>query len=379
MTRETLRVAACKLAAATDDGAVTASSHFDAPGEVQLRCDELAPALEVFVGQLGFRIETIFPADDPQVASLSGHGLKLRLAPGPGDPGVIRLAGAPVNGESVLVTPNGTRVEFVDPDPPLEVPPLKAQFLITRAGDGPGAGEGRAGMLYRDLIPGRLGGRFIASYISIREGGPVADWTHFHKIRFQMLVCRRGWARLVYEDQGPPFLFQAGDCVLQPPRIRHRVLESSAGFEVVEIGCPALHETLADHDMALPTAHLAPDRDFAGQRFLRHVAATTGWTQYGTPGFEARQTGMAQATAGLADARAIRPAGASGFVAQPHGGELFFGFLLEGRAILQHAGAHPLGPADAFVIPAAEAWGLAEASDDLVLLEVMLPAGASTA
>jgi quercetin dioxygenase-like cupin family protein len=340
----------------------------------------LAPALAFFVGELGFRVETIFPADAPKVASLSGYGLRLRLAPGEGDPGVIRLACRPGGGERVLIAPNGTRVELVDPDPPIEVPPLKPEFVITRAADGPGAGAGRAGMLYRDLIPSRLGGRFIASHISIPDAGPVADWVHFHKIRFQMIFCRKGWARLVYEDQGPPFLMQAGDCVLQPSRIRHRVLENSTGFEVVEIGCPALHETLADHDMDLPTAMPAPDRDFGGQRFLHSIAAETPWTPHGATGFERRETGMAQATAGLADARVIRPATARGFTAPPHGGELFFGFLLEGSVTLDHAGARaPLQPTDAFVIPAGEAWGLSDASDDLALLEVVLPADASRA
>jgi mannose-6-phosphate isomerase-like protein (cupin superfamily) len=354
----------------------TAPDLSAAPAEVQLRCDDLTPALEFFVGELGFRIETIFPADDPRVASLSGHGLRLRLAPGEGDPGVIRLSGAP----RTLIAPNATRIEFVDPDPPIEIPPLRAEFMVTRAADGPQAGTGRAGMLYRDLIPGRLGGRFIASHIAIPNGGLVADWTHFHKVRFQMLVCRRGWVRLVYEDQGAPFLFQAGDCVLQPPRIRHRVLESSDGFEVVEIGCPALHETLADHAMALPNSILAPDRDFGGQRFLHHVAAHTPWTPHGADGFEARETGMAGATGGLADVRAIRPAASRGFEAAPHDGEFFFGFVLEGSATLEHDGArHPLGPTDAFVIPAGDAWGLSGASQDLQLLEVMLPAGASRA
>jgi mannose-6-phosphate isomerase-like protein (cupin superfamily) len=228
-------------------------------------------------------------------------------------------------------------------------------------------------MLYRDLIPGRLGGRFIASHIAIPEGGPVSDWVHFHKIRFQMIFCRRGWARLVYEDQGPPFLMQAGDCVLQPPRIRHRVLESSSGFEVVELGCPALHETLADHGLDLPTPELRPDRDFGGQRFLHAVAAETPWTPSVFGGFEARETGMAQATNGLADARTFRPAGAQGFAARPHDGELLFGFLLEGSATLDCRGARVLGPADAFVIPAGEAWGISGASPDLELLQVELP------
>ena len=45
---------------------------------------------------------------------------------------------------------------------------------------------------------------------------------------------------------------EAGELVLQPPLIRHRVLESSPGLEVVEISAPALHETFADHDLKLP-------------------------------------------------------------------------------------------------------------------------------
>jgi quercetin dioxygenase-like cupin family protein len=348
------------------------------PAEIQLSCADLAPALEFFVGTLGFRIETIFPADAPQVASLSGHGLRLRLAPGDGDPGVIRLGGKLANGDQVLIAPNGTRIEFVDPDPPIDIPPLKPEFVITRATDGPQAGEGRAGMLYRDLIPGRLGGRFIASHISIPDGGPVADWVHFHKIRFQMIFCRRGWVRVVYEDQGEPFVMQAGDCVLQPPRIRHRVLEASEGLEVVEIGCPALHETLADHGMVLPNATLAPDRDFGGQRFLRHVASEAPWAPH-APGFRRRETGMAAATGGLADVRVVRPTTARAFEAAPHTGEFFFGFLLEGSTTLNHGGAHALGPADAFVIPPGEAWGLSDASADLQVLEVILPADASRA
>jgi quercetin dioxygenase-like cupin family protein len=173
-------------------------------------------------------------------------------------------------------------------------------------------------MEYRDLIPGRCGGRFVGSHIKITEGGPVPDYVHSHNLRFQFVYCYKGWVRLVYEGQvrhgcklqpkprrfcaaldhlqvlymavafrfqslihywipyidigshqnsvyycfgikfrvlllwmvcvlialqGAPFVMRAGDCVLQPPGIKHRVLESSAGLEVIEVACPAEHET----------------------------------------------------------------------------------------------------------------------------------------
>jgi quercetin dioxygenase-like cupin family protein len=177
-------------------------------------------------------------------------------------------------------------------------------FVLSRMGDD--WGLGRAGMQYRDLIPGRQGGRFIASHIRIPFGGPVSDYVHFHRIRFQMIYCKAGWARLVYEDQGEPFVLSAGDCVLQPPQIRHRVLEASNGLEVIEVGCPALHETVADHAMTLPTPHVLPERNFAGQRFVRHVAAEASWLQWRREGFEMRDAGIAAATNALAGVRVVR-------------------------------------------------------------------------
>jgi quercetin dioxygenase-like cupin family protein len=342
------------------------------PAEVRLACDELAPTLAFFTERLGFRVETIFPAEEPQVASLSGHGLRLRLEPGEGDAGWLRLPCRvlPEPAQRILIAPNGTRIEWVQADPPIAAPPLKPAFVLTRAAAGPPPGEGRAGMIYRDLIPDRQGGAFIASHIAIPDGGPVADWVHFHKVRFQMIFCRRGWVRLVYEDQGEPFILAAGDCVLQPPRIRHRVLEASAGLEVVEIGGPALHETLADHAMTLPTGRTLPDRDFAGQAFLRHVAAGAPWRPLDGTGFEVQETAMTEATKGLADVRVLRPAAARDFASPAHDRELQFSYLLEGSATLHAYGTHTLAPGDAFVIPPGEAWSLTEASADLALLQV---------
>jgi len=352
-----------------------AAFRITGPAEVQLPCAELAPTLAFFVEQLGFRIEVIFPAEEPNTASLSGHGLRLRLAPVDGEPGVIRLACMDLSASDrrVLVAPNGTRVELIDADPPMIQPDYQQTFVLTRATEGPEPGAGRAGMIYRDLIPCRLGGAVVASHITIPDGGPVADWVHFHKVGFQMIFCRRGWVRLVYEDQGAPFILAAGDCVLQPPRIRHRVLESSPGLEVVELGCPALHETLADHEMTLPTGRDLPHRDFSGQVFLRHIAAEKPWAPHGG-GFERRDTGMSLATRGLADVAVLRPAHETRLDVAAHDGDLLFGFVLEGAAILQRDGDHRLAATDAFVIPRGEDWSLRDCSADFSLLQVFLPA-----
>jgi quercetin dioxygenase-like cupin family protein len=275
-----------------------------------------------------------------------------------------------------LTAPNGTLVRLVDADPPLVLPPLVPSLVVSRIGDAPHWGPGRAGMGYRDLIPDRQGGRYIASHIRIPEAGPVPDWVHFHKIRFQMIYCYRGWARLVYEDQGEPFLLRAGDCVLQPPEIRHRVLESSAGLEVIEIGCPARHDTLADHDLALPTTALRPDRDFGGQRFVRHQADGATWQPWRLDGFDHRDIGIAAATDGLAGVRVVRPAGVSSSAASRHDGELLFLFVLEGTMTLgrQDGGHEPLSAGDAVVVPAGLTHWFADVSADMELLEVTLPA-----
>jgi quercetin dioxygenase-like cupin family protein len=241
-------------------------------------------------------------------------------------------------------------------------------------------GVGRAGMLYRDLIPDRQNGRFIASHIRIPDGGPVPDYVHFHKIRFQMIYCYKGWVRLVYEDQGPTFILNAGDCVLQPPQIRHRVLECSDGLEVIELGCPAEHMTCVDHDLPLPTGVLDPARDFGGQRFVRHIAAEAQWLPWRVPGFEARDIGIGAATNGLAGAKVARVAGEPSADAYSHDGEFLFLFVLAGAATLQAEGqgAERLGPGDSFVIPAKMKHALADCSPDLQLLEVALPAALPT-
>lgn len=302
-----------------------------------LPCRDLGPALAFFTDRLGFRVEAVFPADSPRTVILSAGGLRVRLdRDATGDPGRLRLGCADptlADGPTRLEAPNGTRIDLVATDPPLVLPPLATSFVVTRFDDG-AFHPGRAGMRYRDLIPDRQGGRIIASHIHIPDGGPVPDYVHYHRVRFQLIYCYRGWVKVVYEDQGSPFTMQAGDCVLQPPRIRHRVLESSPDLEVVEIGSPAEHETFADPGCALPTLSADPSRDFDGQRFLLHVAADAEWDDEPGRGFQARDLGMAAATGRLVDARVLRGEESARVDLEPADAELRFGFVLQGGLML---------------------------------------------
>jgi hypothetical protein len=54
-------------------------------------------------------------------------------------------------------------------------------------------------MRYRDLIPGRQGGRVIGSLIEIADGGTVADYVHYHAVDLQVIYCWQGAVRVVYE------------------------------------------------------------------------------------------------------------------------------------------------------------------------------------
>jgi hypothetical protein len=214
----------------------------------ELRCADLDTTVADHESR-GFRIEMIIPADDPELIEMSCGDTRVRL---------------------VRTTP-------------------------TRVADG-NWHQGRAGMEYRDLLADRLGGRIIASHIRIRDGGPVRDYVHYHAIDFQFIYVRAGWVRVVYEDQGAPFVMHAGDCVVQPPLIRHRVLEASPGLEVIELASLARHATYSDHELELPTQHVRPDRDFNGQRFSWHRATRAA----------VEDLGVGDATNGLVSARIVR-------------------------------------------------------------------------
>ena len=306
-----------------------------------LPCTDMDAAMDYYAGAAGLRIDSVFPADAPRKVMLSAKGLRLTLE----------------------------RIQTDSPQPPADPAPI-----ITKRQNG-GFTKGRAGMQYRDLIPGRFGGRIIASHIRIPTGGPVPDYVHHHDVLFQIIFCVHGWVRVVYEDQGAPLLMEAGDCLLQPPHIRHRVLECSAELEVVELAGPAEHETLVDHDLTLPTRTLLPERNFGGQRFVFHKARDARWTAWECEGFSCRDTGVGSASDGNVSAVVAASSGAATAVSLKHAADLRFLFVLDGKATCR-AGVdvqHELAKYDSCAIPANLDCSLTEVSPDFKVLDVSIP------
>ncbi len=205
-----------------------------------IECDEIEATIEDYRSR-GYHLDMIFPADSPREALVS--------VPPAVVGGLGHDAAAMIQSKSVRLMLSGSHVQ----------PPATA--------GGTDWVTGRAGMEYRDLIPGRVGGKVIASHIRLLQDGPVADYVHYHKVEFQMIYCLKGRIQVVYEDQGPPFWLEPGDCVVQPPEIRHRVLFAEGNAEVLEVSSPAEHETWVDHDLKLPNDTVNTGRLFDGQRF----------------------------------------------------------------------------------------------------------------
>lgn len=346
--------------------------------EILLPTSDLRKDLPFFTKTLGLRMDMIYPADNPSVAVFSGHGLRVRLDQGfKAAPGHLRLlSDAPdqiAEGQRRLTAPGGTEVTIDELNPPLVLPPTEHAFVVRRLADQAPWVIGRAGMAYRDLVPSRLGGAIIASHIRVPDG-KVPDMVHFHKVGFQLIFCIRGWVDVLYEDQGGIRRLNAGDCFIQPPRIRHRVMEAGGDIEVIEIGVPADHITEIDHEMALPTPDLRPGREWDGQRFVHNLAQGAVWQDFRLPGYICRDTTINANTKGVAGVQVIRK-GQGAPIATRHSGDILFGFVMGGQMTLKGEGKEPyrLSRGDAFVTPPGIATEWAEPTDDFELLEVALP------
>ena len=346
--------------------------------EVLLATADLRKDIPFFTKVLGLRMDMIYPADNPSVAVFSGHGLRVRLDQSAGvPPGHLRiLSDAPdaiAGGQRDLTAPGGTRVTIDELNPPLVLPATQHAFVVRRLADQAPWVIGRAGMAYRDLVPSRLGGAIIASHIRVPDG-KVPDMVHFHKVGFQLIFCISGWVDVLYEDQGGVRRLTAGDCFIQPPRIRHRVLEAGDDIEVIEIGVPAEHVTEIDHDMTLPTPELRPEREWDGQRFVHNLARGAEWGPFRQPGYLCRDTTISDKTKAVAGVQVVRR-GPGAPVATRHDSDILFGFVMGGQMTLEGEGKEPfrLSRGDAFVTPPGMVTRWADPTEDFELLEVSLP------
>ena len=103
----------------------------------------------------------------------------------------------------------------------------------------------RAYALYRDLgiAPATAG---LCQAHVIRFLGPCTDDVrkrHYHETELQLVYVLKGWMKNEFEGHGEQ-LMQAGSCWVQPPGIRHTVLDYSDDCEVLEIIVPADFNTV---------------------------------------------------------------------------------------------------------------------------------------
>jgi hypothetical protein len=99
---------------------------------------------------------------------------------------------------------------------------------------------------YRDLgIAGATNGMVRAHVIKMVPPCDPAEVSkrHFHEVDFQMVYVLKGWIKGEYEGAGVVTMHE-GSCWLQPPKIKHAVLDYSDDCELLEIIMPADFETV---------------------------------------------------------------------------------------------------------------------------------------
>jgi uncharacterized RmlC-like cupin family protein len=103
----------------------------------------------------------------------------------------------------------------------------------------------RSYALYRDLgIAAASGGLCQAHVIRLLQ--PCTDEVrkrHLHEPELQLIYVLRGWIKNEFEGEGVQMM-SAGSCWLQPPGIKHTVLDYSADAELLEIIVPADFKTV---------------------------------------------------------------------------------------------------------------------------------------
>ena len=99
---------------------------------------------------------------------------------------------------------------------------------------------------YRDLGMAKATGGMVQAHV-IRFVPPCrpeeVSKLHYHDVEFQMIYVLKGWIKTELEGQGV-HVMRPGSAWLQPPKIKHKVLDYSDDAEVLEIVLPADFETV---------------------------------------------------------------------------------------------------------------------------------------
>ena len=66
---------------------------------------------------------------------------------------------------------------------------------------------------------------------------------HFHDVEFQMVYVLKGWVKTYMEGQGES-LMEQGSAWIQPPRIKHLIMDYSDDVELLEVILPAEFKTV---------------------------------------------------------------------------------------------------------------------------------------
>ena len=124
--------------------------------------------------------------------------------------------------------------------------PSKQTFNVSHFREGDFRNDGlRSYATYRDLgMSQATGGRLQAHVIRMIPPCDPAEVSkrHFHDVELQMIYVLKGWMKGEYEGQ--VVMLREGSAWLQPPRIKHTVLDYSDDCELLEIIVPAEFDTV---------------------------------------------------------------------------------------------------------------------------------------
>ncbi len=261
--------------------------------EVFLITSNLDKEINFFENNIGFKLLEIYPADNPKFALLEGYHLNILLNENISSKNKylahIRIPVEKNYEYEELVSPSGHKIEFIK-DIVEKTTPYKKIFEYTIFNNNSWK-NGRAGMQYRDLIPSRYGGFVVASHIKVNTIGKVKDRVHFHDVEFQALYCLKGKVKLTYENQEEFILFKSGECILQPPNIKHKVIETYEPLEVIELTMPAEHVTSIDYSLELPNKDKTNFAKISKSNFL-YYKDNLNRNEYIFPGFSIQNTGI---------------------------------------------------------------------------------------